>query len=36
MLACLGMPIRAPPIAPALIEWGDGAEDIPVYSDAYA
>ena len=36
ILACLGMPIRAPPIAPALIEWGDGAEDIPVYSDAYA
>jgi len=24
------------PIAPALIEWGEGAEDIPVYSDAYA
>ena len=36
ILACLGMPIRAPPIAPALIEWGDGSEDIPVYSDAYA
>jgi len=36
ILACLGMPIRAPPISPALIEWGDGAEDIPVYSDAYA
>jgi hypothetical protein len=30
------MPIRAPPIAPSLSEWGDGAEDIPVYSDAYA
>jgi len=36
ILACLGMPIRAPPTAPALIEWGDGAEDIPIYSDAYA
>ena len=36
ILACLGMPIRAPPTAPARIEWGDGAEDIPVYSDAYA
>jgi len=36
ILACLGMPIRAPPIAPALIEWGDAADDIPVYSDAYA
>ena len=36
ILACLGMPIRAPPIAPSLSEWGDGAEDIPVYSDAYA
>lgn len=37
ILACLGMPIRAPPIAPARIEeWGDGAEDTPVYSDAYA
>jgi hypothetical protein len=37
ILACLGMPIRAPPIAPALIEiWGDSAEDTPVYSDAYA
>ena len=36
ILACLGMPIRAPPTAPALIEWGDGADDIPIYSDAYA
>lgn len=37
ILACLGMPIRAPPIAPALNEWGfDGADDNPVYSDAYA
>ena len=36
ILACLGMPIRAPPIGPALIEWGDGADDTPVYSDAYA
>jgi hypothetical protein len=37
ILACLGMPIRAPPIAPALIEdWGDAADAPPVYSDAYA
>ena len=36
ILDCLGMPVRAPPTAPALSEWGDGAEDIPVYSDAYA
>ena len=36
ILACLGMPIRAPPTAPARIEWGDAADDIPVYSDAYA
>ena len=37
ILACLGMPIRAPPIAPALIaEWGDSADDTPVCSDAYA
>ena len=37
ILACLGMPVRAPPTAPARIkEWGDGADDIPVYSDAYA
>ena len=40
ILACLGMPIRAPPTAPALIrdEYGEGydAADTPVYSDAYA
>ena len=37
ILDCLGMPIRAPPIAPALIaEWGDSADDTPVCSDAYA
>ena len=40
ILACLGMPIRAPPMASALIsdEYGErcDAADIPVYSDAYA
>jgi hypothetical protein len=38
ILDCLGMPIRAPPTAPALIEYwgGDEVNDTPVYSDAYA
>lgn len=38
ILDCLGMPIRAPPTAPALIEdWGgDDVNDTPVYSEAYA
>ena len=30
ILDCLGMPIRAPPIALTLIERGNGTEDIPV------
>ena len=37
ILDCLGMPIRAPPTAPALIEeWGDDGNLTPAYSDAYA
>ena len=38
ILDCLGMPIRAPPTAPALIEdWGcDDINDAPVYSESYA
>jgi hypothetical protein len=38
ILDCLGMPIRAPPIAPALLEdWGgDDVNDTPVYSESYA
>lgn len=36
ILACLGMPIRAPPTAPALISDEYGDDDTPGYSDAYA
>jgi hypothetical protein len=38
ILDWLGMPIRAPPTAPALIEdWGgDDINDAPVYSESYA
>ena len=38
ILDCLGMPIRAPPTAPALLEdWGgDDVNDTPVYSESYA
>ncbi len=36
ILACLGMPIRAPPIAPALIDWVMVPTTSPFYSDVYA
>jgi hypothetical protein len=38
ILDCLGMPIRAPPIAPVKIEFwgGEDVYDTPVYSDAIA